>query len=51
MTAGGRDFERTLGAFLTLDVGEIEPRASHFEDFRLRPGQYLRALEMIGELE
>ena len=27
MTAGGRDLERALGAFLALDVGEIERRA------------------------
>ncbi len=37
MSAGGRDFVRALGAFLTFDVGEIEHRAARFEDFRLRP--------------
>jgi hypothetical protein len=26
VTAGGGDFERTLAAFLSLDVGEIERR-------------------------
>jgi hypothetical protein len=37
MAAGGRDFERALGAFLALDVGEVESDASCLEDFRLRP--------------
>ena len=50
VAAGRRDFERALGAFLALDVGEVERRAVGFEDFRLRPRQHLRALEMIGEL-
>ena len=50
MSAGGCDLERALGAFLALDVGEIEHRARCFKDLRLRPRQHLRALEMIGEL-
>jgi hypothetical protein len=45
MAAGGRDFERALGAFLALDVGEVESDASCLEDFRLRPREHLRALE------
>ncbi len=51
MTAGRRDFEGALGAFLALDVGEIESRPLHFEDFRLRARQHLAALEMIGKLD
>ncbi len=50
MAAGGRDFERALGALLALDVSEIERGSLAFEDFRLRPRQHLRAFEMIGEL-
>ena len=50
VAAGRGDFERALGAFLALDVGEVERRTVHFENFRLRPRQHLRALEMIGEL-
>src|SRR4029077_4139741 len=48
--AGRSDFEGALGAFLALDVGEIEQGSCRFQDFRLRPRQHLRALEMIGEL-
>ncbi len=33
VAAGGRDFERALGAFLALDVGEIECRACHSRIF------------------
>ena len=51
MTAGRGDFERTLGAFLALDIGEVDSRAIHFEYLRLRPRQHLRALEMVGELD
>ncbi len=50
VAAGRRHFERALGAFLALDVGEIEHGPLHFQNFRLRPRQHLRALEMIGEL-
>ena len=50
MAAGRRDFERPLGAFLALDVGEIERHGFGFEDFGLLPRQHLRAFEMIGEL-
>ncbi len=52
IVASGRgDFERALGAFLALDIGEVDGRAIHFEDLRLRPRQHLRALEMVGELD
>jgi hypothetical protein len=51
VAAGGRDFERALGAFLALDVGEVESDASCLEDFRLRPREHLRALEVVGELD
>ena len=50
VAAGRRDFERPLGAFLALDVGEIERHGFGFEDFGLLPRQHLRAFEMIGEL-
>ncbi len=50
MATGGSDFERTLGALLTLDVGEVERAAVELADFRLRAREHLRALEMIGEL-
>src|SRR5215813_9795731 len=50
MAAGGGDFERALGAFLTLDVGKVERRPGRFQDFGLRPRQHLCAFEMIGEL-
>ena len=51
VAAGRGDFERALGAFLALDVGEVERDASCLEDFRLRPRQHLRALEVVGELD
>ena len=51
VAAGRGDFERALGAFLALDIGEVDGRAIYFEDLRLRPRQHLRALEMVGELD
>jgi hypothetical protein len=51
VAAGGCDFERAFGAFLALDVGEVERDASCLEDFRLRPREHLRALEVVGELD
>ena len=51
MTAGGRYFERALGAFLALDVGEIGGRSARFQNRGLRARQDLRAFEMIGELD
>jgi hypothetical protein len=35
--AGGSDFEGALGAFLTLDVGEVEHGSCRFQDLRLWP--------------
>jgi hypothetical protein len=37
MPAGGRDLERALGAFLALDVAQVELRRLRFVDLRLRP--------------
>src|SRR5215471_7783183 len=51
MPAGGGDFERALGALLTLDVLEVGERAVDLADLRLRTGEHLRAAEMIGELD
>ena len=51
VAAGRRDFERALGALLAFDVVEVGHRARGLEDFRLRPRQHLRALEMVGELD
>ncbi|OHV26728.1 hypothetical protein BBJ66_01605 [Rhizobium sp. RSm-3] len=49
MAAGGRDFERPLGAFLALDLGEIRQISGIGADRRFRPGQHLGAAEMIGK--
>jgi len=49
--AGSSHFEGTLGAFLALDVLEIDERAIEFADFRLRARQHLRAAEMVGQLD
>ena len=51
VAVGRGDFERALGAFLPFDVSEAEQRSARFQNFRLRPRQHLRALEMIGELD
>jgi hypothetical protein len=51
VAASGRDFERALGAFLALDVGEVDSDASCLEDFWLRPREHLRALEVVGKLD
>ena len=51
MPAGGGHFERALGAFLALDVGQIEWRALDLADLGLWAAEYLRALEMIGDLD
>jgi hypothetical protein len=47
MAAGGRDFERALGAFLALRRG----RERRLLNFRLRPREHLRAFEVVGELD
>ena len=51
MAAGGGDLERALGAFLALDVLEIDQRAAGLADLRLRARQHLGATEVIGELD
>ena len=51
MPAGGGDLERALGALLALDVAQVEQRFRALMDFRLRPRQHLRALEMVGDLD
>jgi hypothetical protein len=49
--AGGGDFERALGAFLSLDVAQVERSDLALGDFRLGPRENLRALEVIGDLD
>src|SRR6266704_4915335 len=51
MSAGGGDLERALGAFLSLDVAQIEQRRFALMDLRLRARQHLGALEMVGDLD
>ncbi len=50
MPACGRHFEGAFCGFLALDVGEVQPETSGFQDLRLWPREHLRALEMIGKL-
>lgn len=51
MAAGRRDFQRALGALLSLDVAQVELRLAELMHFRLRARQHLRALEVIGDLD
>lgn len=51
MSAAGSDLERALGAFLSLNVGEIERTAIALADPGLWTRQNLRAFEMVGELD
>ena len=51
MSASSRDLERALGAFLSLDVREVEHAGVTFANFGLRPRKNLRTLEVIGELD
>jgi len=51
VTAGGGDLERALGAFLALDILEIDQRGAGLADLRLRARQHLGAAEVIGELD
>ena len=51
MTAGGSDLERTLCAFLSLDIRKVDRRILALVNFRLWASEYLRALEMVGELD
>jgi hypothetical protein len=49
MPAGGRNLQRTLGGFLSADIGKVGQRAFRLGDACFRPRQYLRAAEMIGD--
>ena len=51
MAAGRRDFEGALGAFLALDVLEIDAVTFDLTDFRLRTGEHLRAAKVVGQLD
>ena len=51
MPAGRGDLERALGAFLALDVAQIEQRCLALVHLRLRPRQHLRAFEVVGDLD
>src|SRR4029453_3764824 len=51
MPAAGSGLERALGAFLSLNVGEIERTAIALADPGLWTRQNLRAFEMVGELD
>ena len=51
MTAGGGDLERPLGAFLALDVEEIEPGDGRGDKPRLGRRQQLGPLEMVDDRE
>ncbi len=48
---GGGDFERALGAFLSLDVAKVRLRSHLSPHGRPRRRHDLGALEMIGELD
>lgn len=49
MAAGGRHFQRPLGAFLALDVGKVRQVARRHLDAGFGARQHLRAAEMIGD--
>ena len=51
MAAGRGDLERALGAFLALDVAQIERCGLALMHPRLRPRQHLRAFEVVGDLD
>jgi hypothetical protein len=51
MPAGRGDLERAFGAFLALDVAEIKQIGLGLMHLRLWPRQYLRAPEMVGDLD
>jgi hypothetical protein len=51
MAAGGGDLERPLGALLTFDVRKVGLIDGKPADRPLRPGQDLRAFDMIDELD
>ena len=49
--AGGGDFQGPLGPFLSLDLTQIGNLAVIVQLARRRPGQNLRALEMVDQLD
>ena len=51
MPAGRGELQRAFGAFLALDVAQVEMRRLRLVNFRLRARQHLRALEVIGDLD
>jgi hypothetical protein len=51
VAAGGGDLQCTLGAFLALDVDQVEQGAFRLAHLGLRSRQHLGALEMVGELD
>ena len=51
VAAGGRHFQRALGAFLALDVGEVGAGPRLLLHRRDGAGQHLRALEVVDEAE
>ena len=51
MSTGRRDLERALGAFLALDIAQIEQIGLGFVHLGLRARQHLRAFEMVGDLD
>ena len=48
--SGGGDFERSLGAFLALDVAKVGQASRARGHGRFGPGHHLASLEMIGQL-
>lgn len=50
MSASGCDLQRALGAFLALDVAQVERLGCLLGDFRFGARQHLRALEVVGDL-
>jgi hypothetical protein len=51
MSASSRDLERALGAFLSLDVREVEHAGVTFANFGLRPRKNLRTLDTGSGVE
>ena len=51
MSAGRRDLERSLGAFLALDVAQIQQLGFWRTHLWRRPRQHLRAFEVVGDLD
>ena len=51
VAAGRGDLQRPLGAFLAAHLGKVGEDGRIGAQLRLRPGQDLRALEMVGELD